>query len=992
MDPQVQSVCVLAKIYEINNMKRMRFKRPNSPSELPEIFKLQGPVEINKAHRDVEYILHCIAGVPYRSSREEYKATHPHLISATTETNSLGQIIVRCPNGKTYNLSCALRNANLDYFMLIPEAHENLLIALQKLLNPNEYNTTLRVGSKLTQKGDYYPIYRIEEEAIIDYSGEENFLDTNALLRGLRLEKTLSDEARKKMIATTLLAISGVNKNVSPVSEERKSTQLTRYINTQLPAGLASEMMKPFGLQRLSGFNSFSKRISGSPMHQNLRIKLIIQDNTGRRSIEKLSSFPLEEEVLHTSMHLSYSPQEGAKEDGEHFTVKADPIYGLATETTYEYVVELALSEAYENHLKKPYKDTNISQADLYERGINRPNHALAHHARVVSYTDAVVDYFQKFASDSEFKKFCENLSDDEIEKIKVLLAFSKTGRESEIGFLDNPEKFMSYQVASCINMAKFMKDQLSLKDDEIAFWSEIQKYTGDPNYSKKATGPEEEKRRKIYICHIATLAHKLDLPRCFDTEKYQKAVEYYQSSDIVAKDAVQKEGFKELERLASHAIIETSDDQFNRCNSDVFYCMDRCMFAQNLNQSTELEQKRLKGVSEFDRYVKVLEKRNYNLLKSATDFQKFCMTMNPSIEVMKEIFEKRAWEINSAADFQKICMTMNPPIEEVLEIFEKRKWEINGPSSAKAIFSISQLPLDKKMAALDRHLQTARYPSEFESITIPELPEMEKKELFERFEAFLLKFISLRSGNTYIGERVLPDFFDKDVPRWNFSEDQKSYIIAIQRGYELANKPPLEIFKTLTQDSPLSEKEKKLMVECCIRKILSCLTHSFYFYKDNFMKFLAQCPPEFPNEYKKIIMDAVVATSNLSIIEIFFKHPPTTSFTTKDLKYLWLQLDENTKAKLSADVSGLGERYSRPGDGDGDGDAQKKLISLSELIKQEEKQHAKNPLNFWSRPTHLEKLIFWSHSKKESPPEPAHSKKNSDEQEPEDKGKLNPK
>lgn len=58
-------------------MRRMRSKRSDTPSGLPEIYQLQGPVEINKAHRDVEYILHCIAGVPYRSFAEEYRPTPP---------------------------------------------------------------------------------------------------------------------------------------------------------------------------------------------------------------------------------------------------------------------------------------------------------------------------------------------------------------------------------------------------------------------------------------------------------------------------------------------------------------------------------------------------------------------------------------------------------------------------------------------------------------------------------------------------------------------------------------------------------------------------------------------------------------------------------------------------------------------------------------------------------------------------------------------------
>lgn len=568
-------------------------------SKFQQEFLRQGPVrEKNKAHEDLEYVLFSMAGVVYPDQTGEYKIAQGHAISANISRNTLGQILASCPNGKTYNLSCALRNANLDYFNLLP--NDRCLPLLEKL------QPDLKTANKLKGASKEVPIYQIEQDAIARYKGPKEYKSMNALLRGSNSFidtnlKELSNDEIKSLFISSLLATSGTNKNVieaKPTGAEEPKKAINRNVG-ELPAGFYSQMVVGQGLQKFSGLTSFSEHSAFDYYDKKITIDIPADVPT----IEGTSDSNIESEILFAPNKLLFFEQiidphtniEGKQQ------FKATLIHGLVTETTDHYLSELALSEAYDKYLKNPYMDD-----DFYNRdGIDRPNHALAHHIRVVSYTEPVIDYFKAHAKDEKFKNFCENLSHHEIEIIKVLLAFSKTGRESEATALLpdgrlNP-LYQKYQEASTANLKKFMQDNMSsiVTNEEINEYAQVMRNMGDPDFSNKISGTGNAKERKIFINHIVSLAHKLDLPRCYDKEQYRKSIaDYIPGGKVIAREA----NLEHLEKIASISLTETGNnrdsmeqDLFKLSNSDVFYCLDRCALAANLSRISKEQYESLK-------------------------------------------------------------------------------------------------------------------------------------------------------------------------------------------------------------------------------------------------------------------------------------------------------------------------------------------------------------------------------------------------------------
>ncbi|OGT25260.1 MAG: hypothetical protein A3I77_05430 [Gammaproteobacteria bacterium RIFCSPLOWO2_02_FULL_42_14] len=572
-------------------------------------------------------------------------------------SDSLQQVMVQCPNGRTYNLSCALRNANLDYFFLIPEQHEKLLLELQSYFLKNT-SKELLLANKLKKNKDEHAIFKMEEIAIETYTTSE-YRKLNSLLRGNEIDTyDQKPGVLKKLIVTALLGMSGVNKNIH-TEKQAKNTVLNRLIDGNLPRGQASEMLMRAGLQRTTGFTSFSADTKGSQYfsHRPMKIEIKDEGSPGSQcSIVSISTAPVENETLLPTVHLQFNSESHSEklDEADRSVFKAKIVRGPITETTEHYFSELALCEAYEKHLKNPYKDNNSTKGSIH-----RPNHALAHHCRVMAYMDDIIEYFKKHAKDEEFKKFCETLTHHDIEIIKILLAFSKTGRESEIAFPDNPTKYQEYQNASCDNMTQFMKNFLSPTDSEIDYYYEILQYMGNPDFSTKATGTTDEKQKKIFINHLITLAHKLDLPRCYSSTQWESALNPYQSDEtMIQLSEKQRSDFETLKELAICAILETGDEslvhssrdvkdpaQFISCNKNVYYCLDRIQLAHNITSTETLERKRqLKMIDSYSRYQKIHQGKKFSELKNVDDLISYISFSNPDndefIKIVNEFFK----------------------------------------------------------------------------------------------------------------------------------------------------------------------------------------------------------------------------------------------------------------------------------------------------------------------------------------------------------------
>lgn len=198
------------------------------------------------------------------------------------------------------------------------------------------------------------------------------------------------------------------------------------------------------------------------------------------------------------------------------------------------YASSAALVHAYDRALSQPYQDHDAKIA-LNGTTISRPNHGLAHTFRVMHYIDLIVSYFALHACDSNFKSFCEMITFEELELLRIAAAFSVTGRESEISAKENLKRYDEFRASCALHVEEFLSlhpipwMNTPLKDRLM----HIVRWMGNPRYEKPLDGEpainqhEDLTEREIrsYYHRILTVAHKLDLPRCFDPHQFEDAM-----------------------------------------------------------------------------------------------------------------------------------------------------------------------------------------------------------------------------------------------------------------------------------------------------------------------------------------------------------------------------------------------------------------------------------------------------------------------------------
>ncbi|MDF1796264.1 MAG: SidE phosphodiesterase domain-containing protein [Coxiellaceae bacterium] len=577
-------------------------------NELPTLH--HGPSKKNLALRHVEYILHCLLDIDFVSYPEEgdhYTAKNdgagrpPTFRLAKDENN---YIIAHCKNGKQYNLSLALKHANLCYFQLTESEHDRNIIRRCETLLGTAPNTdsanklSSSIGRNTTGATQNVACYLAEQKAIFEYTGSR-YQHMNELLRGAPSGENIGD--LPKIIISSLLAISGVNKNIHANAFE-ESKQLIRGEN-ELPDDMLARMQTTGAIIRRSGFLSFTNK-TGSRDESN---RLVIQSqHQWQGSVSHISAYQDENEVLLPPSHLRFNGVYRDDTSGRsHFSTQI--VRGACADWLDEYQITLAMERAF-TILKSPYKNGFDARF-----GIPRHNHALAHHTRASFFIQPVIDYFKLHAEDPSFKIFCDTLQPNEFIMMKIMMIFSKTGRESEASPLGSGlAEYMEYQQASAQNLSHFMREVMKCDEATIAFYAEIMLHMGNPNYPTLVTGAnEEEKQRKLYINHITALAHKLDLPRVYMKSEYDNSMSGYNGTRQNETDALyirpsaeQQSNLRQLESIALSCIKATGDnlcfskhgidatnyneEQFIKSNTDISYCMQQCAIAttQVLQQS----------------------------------------------------------------------------------------------------------------------------------------------------------------------------------------------------------------------------------------------------------------------------------------------------------------------------------------------------------------------------------------------------------------------
>jgi len=152
-------------------------------------------------------------------------------------------------------------------------------------------------------------------------------------------------------------------------------------------------------------------------------------------------------------------------------------------------------------------------------------------------------------------------MENDTDNQLRIAAIFSMTGRESEIEYSENPTRYNDYRTACSQNFVNYVQEEMPApfsKSDNVERMADVIRYRGNPKYptSINKAGPERN-----YLHWILSMAHKLDLPRCYRKERYQKEVAAYDK--LVEESPEQQAALKSLQQYAMNLINEHGDRLF---------------------------------------------------------------------------------------------------------------------------------------------------------------------------------------------------------------------------------------------------------------------------------------------------------------------------------------------------------------------------------------------------------------------------------------------
>ena len=208
-----------------------------------------------------------------------------------------------------------------------------------------------------------------------------------------------------------------------------------------------------------------------------------------------------------------------------------------------------ASSHVLANHYSKPYKVPALAKEDEdcwymdldAVHGIERPNHGLANAMRKAALVRPVAKAYLDHYTGGAFGSFA--FSEAELLAMEVALLFEVCGRETDIGFHDNPTVFRGYHEASCNAFAEYTASCAHLDPTAAAICLE--------GLERMYMDPKSERSKPFK--HIFETCHDLDLCRCYDPSKMTRKLE------ALAADVGQPECNK-LARTAEAAILATGD------------------------------------------------------------------------------------------------------------------------------------------------------------------------------------------------------------------------------------------------------------------------------------------------------------------------------------------------------------------------------------------------------------------------------------------------
>ncbi|WP_133130932.1 SidE phosphodiesterase domain-containing protein [Legionella yabuuchiae] len=582
------------------------------------VFMSNGPLIYNQSTRRLEELIVAVAENPQLFQFTYNKQLKEYILSELDTTSKIKQEI---------NLSLLLKNANLTQLMTSAAKANPLLVKLSALLDDLIKKNQINLPETLTPEGAIKHLPEIFKKAIWIYS-EGYYLDINRLFRGDELSGDASHNLEKDTLKLSFLVgiLAAYALNMLPViiHQEgvlkrekkiiKKLNQLDvplQRINYQTYEALLRQgrlkkiisekeyqlmidhyyeliplftdqkftlyrgehyeddnkkgnviAYRTMGVTKLSSLTSTSHiPVSEFFYSEGENLYIFYENSPQYPSIRSLSNNEEENEViLPAGLQVMYLQEE----QGLVARIISSPDYDHD-----EYWSQHALRFAYLNHLNRPYKD-EIDFIMLDETEIHRPVHGLAHTQRVMSYIPLVIDYFAMHADNEEFRIYCQFIRNTEVaQMIKISAAFSVSGRESEVSFKDDPVKYEEYRRISCVNFLNYAAlFPESCPPASLTWMGEIIQYMGNPEYSATINTRESLPiRQTLYSYYILSMAHKLDLLRCYDSDQVIRAFDNYEQ--LVRRSDLQKLHFGQLLRYALGLIGKHGDKRLCTMNEN---------------------------------------------------------------------------------------------------------------------------------------------------------------------------------------------------------------------------------------------------------------------------------------------------------------------------------------------------------------------------------------------------------------------------------------
>ncbi|MDR3490866.1 MAG: SidE phosphodiesterase domain-containing protein [Gammaproteobacteria bacterium] len=543
------------EIYSLIEICKIQILLKKSATTLPPI--TLGPLEKNQATEYLQYI--------YENAI---------LVGCQFNINQRNEIIVNVAD-KEFNLTYLLGEADLTQFRLDKnndevvsssssssaseqrlnqsnQLAETEIIALQSYTG-HEYdsiNTLLRTGKVSYNVADLFFKSCLIANVLNKLSNEHEF----NLLKKYETAKDLFLQSKNIESCADRDYISDITqfaqqKNIMTLAE------CNQFVEFHFLGSLRKANYAPENLAYNEGFMSSAKgRVAPSPLFAAKRY--LVWSNHGK-SIRAYSQHDNEAETLVASGQQHYFESKAG------ITI-AHLVNTPSLRKPSDYSWLRAVQVAYDEYLSKPFKDSHLCSSDLKYQDVERPNHGLAHTMRTIIYLDAVIDFFVKHAVTKEEREVLNTLSSEEREKLKIVLAFYVTGRQSEVSWLTHANDTLRYRDASIQFLKKYVKNDSNWTSEDI------EKYSKLLEYHKEKSG--DLKQDTLY--NVVLIAHKFDLARCYNASQMNQIMNLCFPNGGNDHEVAKSDWIK-LKKWSIERIKATGDRLFNHVNKEGEYVAD---------------------------------------------------------------------------------------------------------------------------------------------------------------------------------------------------------------------------------------------------------------------------------------------------------------------------------------------------------------------------------------------------------------------------------